>query len=140
MAKYEYRCKDCGNEQDERHGMNEEPKLTCIVCGDHHLIKMIPKSLNFVLKGDNWSGKNQKEKSYRLKRRKEMGKKMALSHDIPSISPNYKGEMCKNWDDAKKIAREDGVDTLRYEHQIQNVKKQQAQLNDKKNKLLKGEG
>ena len=140
MAKYEYRCPKCLNDQEEIHGMNETPEIVCNTCGDVGIIKKIPKSVNFVLKGANWSGKNAKEKSYRMKRSKEMGKKMAESHDIPSISPNYKGEVCKSWDDAKKLAKDDGVDSLRYEKQLSCVKAQQHQLKEKKKKLLCGEG
>jgi hypothetical protein len=74
-----------------------------------------------------------------MKRKLEMGKKMANSHDIPSIYPNYKGEVCKDWDEAKKLAKDDGVDTLRYEKQVQNLKDQQKKLDIKKKKLLRGE-
>ena len=140
MALYDYKCAECGNEQEERHGMNETPELMCSECGEKSLTKMIPKSLNFVLKGASWSGKNAKEKNYRMKRRQEMGKKMAESHDIPSISPNYKGQVCKNWDEAKKLAKNDGVNSLRYEKQLESVRAQQKQLSDKKKKLLRGDG
>ncbi len=140
MAKYSYKCKDCDFEQEENHGMNETPEIVCENCGKTGMSKMIPKSLNFILKGASWSGKNSKEKSYRLKRKQEMGKKMASSHDIPSISPNYKGELCKNWEEAKKLAKADGVDSLRYERQVQNLQSQQKNLEEKKKKLLRGEG
>jgi len=140
MALYDYKCAECGNEQKERHSMNDTPNVKCSECGLEGLKKMIPKSLNFVLKGASWSGKNAKEKSYRMKRRQEMGKKMAESHDIPSISPNYKGEVCKDWNEAKKLAKDDDINPLRYEKQLQHVKAQQKQLDDKKKNLLKGDG
>jgi len=140
MALYDYKCTECGNEQEERHSMNDTPELTCSKCGDKSLRKMIPKSLNFVLKGASWSGKNAKEKSYRMRRKQEMGKKMAESHDIPSISPNYKGEVCKDWNEAKRLAKADGVNPQKYEKQLEVVQTQQKQLKDKKEKLLRGEG
>jgi len=140
MATYDYQCPECKNEQEETHKMIETPNIVCIQCGQKNLKKMIPKSFNFILKGASWSGKNAKEKNYRMKRKREMGKKMAQSHDIPSISPNYKGDVCKNWNEAKKLAKADGVDTLRYEKQIYNLQTQQKQLNDKKGRLLRGEG
>ena len=140
MASYDYKCPECGNETIVNHSMNETPEMKCNLCGYVGLKKMIPKSLNFILKGASWTGKNVREKSYRLKRRQEMGKKMAKSYDIPSISPNYKGEVCKSWDDAKKLAKADGVDSLRYERQVQNIKNQQKQLDEKKKKLLRGDG
>jgi len=140
MAMYDYICEKCENEQEESHGMTVNPEIICNKCGNLKMIKMIPKSLNFILKGASWSGKNAKEKSYRLKRKQEMGIKMAKTHDIPSIYPNYKGEVCKNWDDAKKLAKADGVDSLRYEKQVYSLKNQQQQLEEKKKKLLRGEG
>lgn len=140
MAKYDYKCTECANEQGEFHGMNENPELVCSNCGKTTMKKMIPKNFNFVLKGASWSGKNNKENSYRMKRKSEMGKKMANNHDIPSISPNYMGEVCKDWDEAKKLAKNDGVDTFRFEKQVQNLKAQQNKLEDKKKKLLRGEG
>lgn len=140
MAKYNYKCPKCSNIQEEIHSMTVEPELDCSECGHTGVVKMIPKSLNFVLKGANWSGKNSKENSYRQKRRQEMGKKMAESHDIPSISPNYKGEECKDWNEAKQLAKADGADTLRYEKQVQNLEAQQKQLSEKKKKLLRGDG
>jgi len=140
MAKYDYKCVACGNEQEERHGMNDSPEIRCSQCNETDLKKMIPKSLSFILKGASWSGKNSREKTYRLKRRQEMGKKMAESHDIPSISPNYGGELCESWDDAKQLAKADGVNPLRYEKQVQNIQEQTRQLDEKKKRLLKGEG
>lgn len=92
-----------------------------------------------MLKGLSWSGKNTKEKSYRMQRRKEMGQKMAKNHDIPSISPNYRGTVCKDWDEAKKMAKEDGINMSRYEKQVENLKGQEKRIEEKRKKLLKGE-
>ena len=119
--------------------MKESPSISCDDCGSQ-MNKMIPKKMNFILKGASWSGKNAKEKSYRMKRRKEMGRKMAMSHDIPQIQPNYKGEVCDNWDQAKKLAKEDGVNTNIYDKQVDNLKKQEHQTKEKRANLLKGEG
>ena len=141
MASYTYKCTKCGTEKDISHGMNEKPQFFCDKenCGGA-MRKMLPKTLNFVLKGGNWSGKNAKEKSFRSKRSREMGRKMAKTHDIPSISPNYKGEICSSWDEAKKLAKEDGVNMARYEKQVDNLKRQQKSIEDKRSNLLRGEG
>jgi hypothetical protein len=93
-----------------------------------------------MLKGTNWSGKNAKEKTYRSKRNQEMGKRMVQNHDIPSILPNYKGEVVETWEDAKKLAKSDGVNSTIYEKQVENLGVQQKQLEIKKAKLLKGDG
>lgn len=139
MASYDYKCKSCGLEKTYFHSMKESPKYDCPSCGSE-MFKTIPKSMNFMLKGTNWSGKNAKEKNYRENRRKEMGRKMAKSHDIPQIQPNYKGEVVDSWDTAKKMAVQDGHDARRYEAQVDNLKKNEKAIEVKKEKLLRGEG
>ncbi|MDB4330385.1 zinc ribbon domain-containing protein [bacterium] len=139
MATYDYKCKECEFEKEVSHSMKENPEITCDEC-EASMGKMIPKTLNFTLKGPSWSGKNAKEKNYRMHRKREMGQKMARSHDIPQIQPNYKGEVVNNWEDAKKLAKQDGVDANRYEKQVDNLQKQERKVNEKKKKLLKGEG
>ena len=100
---------------------------------------MIPKNMTFMLKGTNWSGKNAKEKNYRSKRKQEMGKKMVQSHNIPQIQPNYKGQVVDSWDDAKKLAKDDGVNMARYDKQVDNLNSQNKQIEIKKDKLSRGE-
>lgn len=139
MATYNYKCTECEEEKELSHSMKENPEFSCSECGSK-MSKMIPKNMNFMLKGTNWSGKNAKEKDYRAKRKQEMGKKMAKSHDIPQILPNYKGEVVGNWDEAKKLAKADGVNTHVYEKQVDNLNAQQRDMDTKKAKLLKGEG
>ena len=34
MARYDYRCMSCGNTFEVEHGMTEQPKVTCPVCGE----------------------------------------------------------------------------------------------------------
>lgn len=33
MPTYEYLCDDCGNQQDEKHLMSEDPEIECSECG-----------------------------------------------------------------------------------------------------------
>ena len=138
MATYDYRCPQCENEEQVTHSMKENPSVSCSEC-DTIMQKMIPKTINFVLKGASWSGKNAKENSYRSQRRREMGRKMALKHDIPQIQPNYKGEICDSWEQAKRLAKADGVNEERYSKQVDNLKKQEHKTKEKRDKLLKGE-
>lgn len=138
MATYDYKCKKCELEKEISHSMKENPQIVCIACGEN-MGKMIPKTLNFVLKGASWSGKNSREKSFRSRRSREMGRKMARSHDIPQIQPNYNGEVCKNWEEASKLARDDGRDMARYSKQIENLKQQKKKVEEKRTKLLKGD-
>lgn len=34
MATYDYRCSGCDDITEQRHGMNEEPELSCKLCGE----------------------------------------------------------------------------------------------------------
>lgn len=138
MASYNYKCKSCGYEKILSHSMKVNPEVKCDSCSEL-MLKSIPRDMNFMLKGTNWSGKNAKEKNYREQRKKEMGMKMAKAHDIPQIQPNYKGEVVDSWETAKKLAEKDGVDAGRYQNQVDNLKKQENLMSIKKEKLLKGE-
>jgi putative FmdB family regulatory protein len=139
MASYDYKCKSCDFEKTFFHSMKENPEYVCSECSGE-MVKMIPKNMNFMLKGTNWSGKNAKEKNYRENRRKEMGRKMAKSHDIPQIQPNYKGEVVDSWETAKKLAVKDGYDAKTYEDKVDNLKKQEKAVEIKKQKLIRGDG
>ena len=138
MPTYDYFCERCENEKEFVHSINDTPEIICD-CGNA-MKKMISRNVNFILKGSGWTGKDFKEKNYRLKRRQEVGKKMVMNHDLPQLQPNYKGEVCKSWDEAKKLAVSDGVDSLKYEKQVETLKGKEKELHEKRNKLLKGEG
>lgn len=134
MPTYEYICDKCGSEKEDIHSMKVDPIINCVKC-DTKMRKIISGGMGFILKGNGWTGKNIKEKDYRLRKKREIGEKMANTHDIPQILPNYKGEICSNWDEAKKIAKNDGVNTLKYERQVDNLKKEEFRVKEKVNKL-----
>jgi len=137
MPTYDYFCERCEQYKEIFHGMNEKPEIDCD-CGEK-MKKSISRGVQFILKGSGWTGKDLKEKNYRMKRRQEVGKKMVMNHDLPQVQPNYKGEVCKNWEDAGKLAKVDGVNPLRYEAQVNNLKKSQMEIKEKNNKLAKGQ-
>ncbi len=137
MPTYDYRCISCKKEKEVFHSIKEDPEILCD-CGSK-MTRMLPKSVSFVLKGLNWSGKNLKEKSYRKQRRKEIGKKMIENHDIPQIQPNYKGEVCSNWKEAERLAKADGLNTAEYEKKVETLVSQQNKVNEKVEKIKRGE-
>ena len=136
MATYDYKCSQCSTIKEVVHGMNESPE---ILCGCGIRMERIISGVSFVLKGDGWTGKNIKAKNEKMRRRREVGKKMAQNHDIPQIVPNYKGEICKSWEETKMLAKNDGIDSLQYEKQIQDFKCTQEKTKEKVSKLLKGD-
>jgi len=55
---YIYRCKDneCRHEQDEVHGMMQEPQIKCNKCGKI-MKKKVTGGCGFILKGSGWNKK-----------------------------------------------------------------------------------
>lgn len=53
MAKYDYRCAECENIQEEEHGMNEKPEVKCEKCGGE-CSKTFLASTPVHYKGPGW--------------------------------------------------------------------------------------
>ena len=138
MPTYCYACDKCNTEKEIEHSIKEDPEIKC-ECGNIMNRKVVFNTTGFILKGSGWAGKDAKEKNYRLKRRKEVGKKMVKSYDIPQILPNYKGEVCSSWEKAKDLAKKDGVDTTHYDAKAQALQKTQHETKKKVEKISKGE-
>lgn len=41
MAVYDYRCKECGNVQEERHSVKDDPTIVCLTCGSSNTRRMV---------------------------------------------------------------------------------------------------
>ena len=128
----------CKEEKEEVHKMSENPEILC-ECGFKMERGIIRNTTGFILKGNGWSGKDSKEKSYRLQKRREVGKKMVKKYDIPPILPNYKGEVCDSWSQAKSLAKKDGMNTQNYDKQVERLKKTQFETKEKVKRLSTGE-
>ena len=137
MPTYDYKCLICNSKREVFHALKEQPDVLC-TCGKS-MTKSISKNVNFVFKGVGWSGKNIKEKNYRLENRKKIGRKMAENYDIPQIFPNYKGDICSSWDQAKQLAKADGRDTTNYDKQVNTLIGQQEKVKEKVVKLQRGQ-
>ena len=123
MPTYLYVCEKCSDEREEFHKMTENPDIMC-KCGEKMARGIIHNYNGFVLKGTGWGGKDHREKRYRLKKRRDVGKRMVRNHDNSQILPNYKGEVCDTWEQAKSLAKEDGVNERIYEKKVETLKKQ----------------
>ena len=139
MPTYNYDCEKCGISREEIHSIKEEPVFTCTSCGSPMKRGFIQNISGFILKGSGWSGKDAKEKSFRLKKRREVGRKMVKSHDIPQILPNYRGEVCDSWSQAKGLAKSHGENVSNYDSKVETLKKQQYATKEKVSKLARGE-
>ncbi len=75
MPTYEYQCKECGNVQEQMHGITATPKVTCEICsGDCERLFSLNK--NFVLKGNDWPSQSFRMKDQMKKKNDKMKTKM----------------------------------------------------------------
>ena len=51
---YDYKCRDCENIQEERHGMTETPQITCLTCGSSNTFRMVGAART-IFKGGGWA-------------------------------------------------------------------------------------
>jgi putative FmdB family regulatory protein len=54
VAFYDYRCRDCGHEWEERASMNDPPKRICPKCGRPKAERLISRT-SFALRGKGWA-------------------------------------------------------------------------------------
>jgi len=122
MPVYSYQCEntDC-NEMFERSLPISEyaTPQACPVC-DSATKKMITP-VGFILKGDDWVGKNLRiKKQMSEKNRRLAGKENEMKRDAPAVTlaPNVDGERVANWSEAKKLAESKGKDTSSYDKMV----------------------
>lgn len=98
----------------------------CADCNSECVLGL--SEIDFVLKGDNWTGKNIKikgqmnRKNRRLERKETEFKNDDHSMQI-SLAPNVDGERVDTWEDAKKLAQSKGKDTTLYDSYIRKNKR-----------------
>lgn len=123
MATYDYACTECHYQEEKVHGMTEEPEYKCPRCGFSMLKQFSLNRTGFIFKGGtetiNW-----KEKRYRLKRSEKMAvKQEAHRAGLPKVQPNVAGVEFDSWSDAKKIAKECGLQHETYTPMVEKENK-----------------
>jgi putative FmdB family regulatory protein len=126
MPIYTHECQECTNhfdvfcKMDERNDSHE-----CEFCGAKNS-KIVLQAPGFILKGDDWPGKNHKISGQMRKRREKLKKKADAKHreaPVATLVPNVGGERVDSWDDAQKLARDKGKNADSYAPM---VRKEQA--------------
>lgn len=129
MPLYSFQCENnnCGEVFSHTLPMSSYSETQhCPVCGTQARMKIT--DVDFVLKGDNWTGKNirikgqMKRKNRRLSSKEEDFKRSDPSMQI-SLAPNVDGERVDSWEDAKKLATSKGKDTTLYDSYIRKSKR-----------------
>ena len=126
MPTYTYHCDACDSPFEKilpmsRHDETQE----CPECGEGPARKTIAQ-VSFILKGDGWTGKNNRINGQMRENRQRAGARQSeMVRDAPSVTlaPNVGGERTDTWADASKLAGSQGKDTSGYEKRAAAEKK-----------------
>lgn len=126
MPRYDFKCtnEECGLIQEFVLRISESDQLIpCSHCKSDMKRTFIAANWEgqMVLRGE-WPGKLMKENDYRVKRSEQMAKRQKDNHFVPTLAPNVGGERTDSWGDAKKLARDKGLDTTYYDEKVNALK------------------
>ena len=120
MPIYEYTCQECGTEFEEIIDMEDRDiPQPCTECQTLTIRGLSMPS--FILKGDGWTGKNEKvRREMQDKNRRIIPKQNEIKREAPGVKlvPNVDGERVENWKEAKKLAESKGKVTTTYDQQV----------------------
>jgi len=144
MPTYDYKCPECEAVGEITHSIKVDPEFACPECEKKgktvKLIRQISLNTNgFVFK--QWTetmawkakrDKNKQNKDLAVKQVERYGTGMGLQ-------PNVAGMEVDSWSDAKKLAKEAGMNTESYNSHIQNEKhvSKSSGIDDRKWKAVK---
>lgn len=123
MPTYDYRCSSCGKVEEQIHGMNENPSIACS-CGGP-MEKIFSPNYGGVIFRGGTEAINYRENRYRQKRSVEMERRQRerYGHLQPKVKPNIGGVEVESWSDAKKLAKECGLNSDSYTPYVEKEKK-----------------
>lgn len=128
MPTYAYQCLSCETAFDRKLPLKEyKTPQECPECGGE--TKKLITVPRFNLTGDGWQSKNQRVRQHMAeKNRRLKGKEEEMKRDAPgmTLAPNVGGERVENWSEAKKLAKEKGLNTSSYDPMIRKEKELQA--------------
>lgn len=108
MPTYEYRCGTCNKIEEHIHRMSETPEIKCS-CGEVMSRMISFNAGGFIIRGGS-EAINWKEKRHRMKSREEVAIRQRERYgDGPKIKPNIAGVETESWSDARKMAKEAGM-------------------------------
>lgn len=125
MPMYEFRCNECENLFTVTCSVKDriQPRK-CPECSSTNTEKII-SLCSFILKGDDWPGKNlrvRSQMSSKNQRLDEKKKEMKGDGMVPKLVPNVNGERTDSWEEAKKLAASKGKDTTSYDPYVKKEK------------------
>jgi putative FmdB family regulatory protein len=127
MASYDYKCPECGFEEEQIHSMKTQPVFFCPVCKNSGKEVKLERqfSINttgFIIRGGTESI-NWKEKRYHQKKSVDLGVRQIDRYGTgPKLKPNVGGVEVESWTDASKLAKEAGMNADSYKPLIEKEK------------------
>ena len=91
MPIYEYRCSECGHQEEHLQKVSEAPLAQCPACGKSTYTKLL-SAAGFQLKGSGWYATDFKGGGAAKKDKAEDGKAGAKSESKPESKPDNKPE------------------------------------------------
>jgi len=127
MPTYTFKCQSCTHQFDKVLPVSDykQPQI-CPECGQSPTQRVLGP-VDFVLRGDGWTGKNIRIKNQMSRRRKKLeGKENELKRDGygMTLAPNVDGERVDSWAEAQKLAKSKGKDTSSYEANVRKERKE----------------
>jgi len=120
MPNYTYKCAACGADFERSVPFAQARSSQACDCGQQAERSL--SGVSFMLKGDDWAGKNIKIRGQMdVKNRVLEAKQSEQKRHMASmqLAPNVDGERVDSWADAKKLAAERGKTTSTYDALIQ---------------------
>lgn len=125
MPTYTYHCDACDTpfERVLRMSQSKDPQ-ECPECGEGPARKTIT-SVSFILKGDGWTGKNNRIAGQMRKKNQALDAKQEERKRDAGVrlAPNVGGERVDSWSEASKLAASKGKDTSAYDQRARAEKK-----------------
>ena len=123
MPTYEYRCNDCGIVTEVTHSIKEDPEIFCPNCDTSgkkiKMERLISRNNGgFIFK--QWT----ESQTYKISRDKHKQNNDLELRQIerygsgPRLKPNVAGVEVESWSDAKKLAKEAGMNTASFDSHI----------------------
>lgn len=123
MPTYDYKCPDCGHIDEVIHSIKQSPSVECSRCKKSgksiSMMRLIsPNVGGFIFK--TWTpALSHKRSQEQMRKRKKLGTRQLDRYGSgPKIKPNVGGIETESWSDAKKLAKEKGLNTSSYDAAI----------------------
>jgi len=103
--------------------MSENPEIKCSDCGEV-LERIISKNVGgFIFKGGTATIHDREKRTRKKRSEKLRVKQEKYRHDMPQVQPNIAGVRTDSWSDAKKMAKEAGMNHESYTPFVEKEKK-----------------